>query len=172
MEAFLNTLSNIFSTFGSGIIIPVILFVLAKAMGVDTKKAFNSALLCGVGLTGFNLVINSYMGVIAPVVQSMVDNAGVNLPTLDTGWQSTSIIAYSTTVGVLFIGVAIALQLVLFFVGYTDVFMASDLWNNYSFMVWGSMLYALTKNMWLAMALMVVQLFYILLFSEICMRFT
>ena len=168
MEAFLNTLSNIFGTFGSGIIIPVILFVLAKAMGVDTKKAFNSALLCGVGLTGFNLVINSYMGVIAPVVQSMVDNAGVNLPTLDTGWQSTSIIAYSTTVGVLFIGVAIALQIILFLVGYTDVFMASDLWNNYSFMVWGSMLYALTKNMWLAMALMVVQLFYILLFSEMC----
>jgi len=168
LEAFLNTLSNIFGTFGSGIIIPVILFVLAKAMGVDTKKAFNSALLCGVGLTGFNLVINSYMGVIAPVVQSMVDNAGVNLPTLDTGWQSTSIIAYSTTVGVLFIGVAIALQIILFLVGYTDVFMASDLWNNYSFMVWGSMLYALTKNMWLAMALMVVQLFYILLFSEMC----
>ena len=146
MEAFLNTLSNIFGTFGSGIIIPIILFVLAKFMGVDTKKAFNSALLCGVGLTGFNLVINSYMGVIAPVVQSMVDNAGVNLPTLDTGWQSTSIIAYSTTVGVLFIGVAIALQIILFLVGYTDVFMASDLWNNYSFMVWGSMLYALSLS--------------------------
>lgn len=168
MEAFLNTLSGVFGAFGSGIIIPVILFVLSKVMGVDTKKAFNSALLCGVGLTGFNLVINSYSGVIAPVVQSMVDNTGVKLSTIDTGWQSTSIIAYSTTVGVLFIGVAIALQLILFFVGYTDVFMASDLWNNYSFMVWGSMLYALTKNMWLAMALMVVQLFYILLFSEMC----
>ena len=168
MEAFLNTLSNIFGAFGSGIIIPVILFVLSKAMGVDTKKAFNSALLCGVGLTGFNLVINSYSGVIAPVVQSMVDNTGIKLSTIDTGWQSTSIIAYSTTVGVLFIGVAIALQLILFFVGYTDVFMASDLWNNYSFMVWGSMLYALTGNMLLAMALMVCQLFYILLFSEMC----
>ena len=170
MEAFLNGLSNIFSAFGSGIIIPVILFILAKAMGVETKKAFNSALLCGVGLTGFNLVINSYSGVIDPIVQSMVDNSGVNLPTIDTGWQSTSVIAYSTTVGVLFIGVAIALQLVLFFVGYTDVFMASDLWNNYSFMVWGSLLYALTNNMALAMALMVVQLFYILLFSEMCAK--
>ncbi len=168
MEAFLNTLSNIFGAFGSGIIIPVILFVLSKAMGVDTKKAFNSALLCGVGLTGFNLVINSYSGVIAPVVQSMVDNTGIKLSTIDTGWQSTSIIAYSTTVGVLFIGVAIALQLILFFVGYTDVFMASDLWNNYSFMVWGSMVYALTGNMLLAMALMFCQLFYILLFSEMC----
>ena len=168
MEAFLNTLSGIFGAFGSGIIIPIILFILSKVMGVDTKKAFNSALLCGVGLTGFNLVINSYSGVIAPVVQSMVDNTGVHLSTIDTGWQSTSIIAYSTTVGILFIGVAIALQLILFFVGYTDVFMASDLWNNYSFMVWGSMLYALTKNMLLAMALMVCQLFYILLFSEMC----
>ena len=44
--------------------------------------------------------------------------------------------------------------------------MASDLWNNYSFMVWGSMIYMLTKNMLLAMACMIMQLLYILVFSE------
>lgn len=97
----------------------------------------------------------------------MVKNSHVNLPALDTGWQSTSVIAYSTSVGLIFIGIAIVIQLVLFFSKWTDIFMASDLWNNYSFMVWGSMLYALTKNMWLALTCMVVQLLYILLFSEV-----
>ena len=167
MAQFFNGLSTVFSTFGAAVFVPVILFIIARAMGVSGKKAFNSALLCAVGLTGFNLVIGSYGGIIAPVVNSMVQNSGVNLPALDTGWQSTSVIAYSTSVGLIFIGIAIVIQLVLFFTKWTNVFMASDLWNNYSFMVWGSMLYALTKNMWLAMACMVMQLLYILMFSEV-----
>ena len=166
MAEFLNALNTVFSTFGATVLVPVILFIIALFMGVAPKKAFNSALLASVGLTGFNLVINSYSAVITPVVNSMVNTAGVNLPALDTGWQSTSVIAYSTQVGLLFIGVAIVLQLVLFFTKWTNVFMASDLWNNYSFMVWGSLVFALTGNMWLAMGCMVVQLLYVLLFSE------
>ena len=96
MASFFQTLSDVFSAFGAAVFVPVILFIIAKCMGVTGKKAFNTALLCAVGLTGFNLVINSYSAIIAPVVNQMVTNAGVNLPTLDTGWQSTSVIAYST----------------------------------------------------------------------------
>lgn len=166
MAGFFQTLSNVFSTLGAAVFVPLMLFIIAKFMGVNTKKSFTSALLCAVGLTGFNLVIGSYGGIITPVVHQMVQNAGVNLPVLDTGWQSTSVIAYSTKIGLIFIGVAIILQIGLFFLKWTNVFMASDLWNNYSFMVWGSLLYALTKNLWLALALMVVQNLYILLFSE------
>ncbi len=170
MASFFQLLSDVFSAFGAAIFVPIILFIIAKAMGVSGRKSFQTALLCAVGLTGFNLVINSYSAIIAPIVNQMVTNSGVNLPALDTGWQSTSVIAYSTTVGLVFIGVAIVLEIVLFFVKWTDVFMASDLWNNYSFMVWGSMLYVLTGSMMLAMALMVLQLLYILLFSEACAK--
>lgn len=170
IASFFQGLSDVFSTLGASVFVPVMLFIIAKFMGVQTKKAFNSALLCAVGLTGFNLVIGSYGGIIAPVVNQMVQNTGVNLPALDTGWQSTAVIAYSTQIGLIFIGIAIALQIVLFFVKWTNVFMASDLWNNYSFMVWGSMLFALTGNVWLALALMVVQNLYVLLFSEVAAK--
>ena len=107
MTEFLQTLSNVFSTFGATVFVPIILFIIGMCMGAPAKKAFQSALLCAVGLTGFNFVVNSYSAIIAPVVDQMVTNAGVNLPGLDTGWQSVSVIAYSTKVGVLFIGVAI-----------------------------------------------------------------
>lgn len=167
LESFISGLDTVFSTFGAQVFVPAILFIIALCMGVTAKKAFNSALLCAVGLTGFNLVINSFSAIVAPVVNSMVVNTGVNLPCIDTGWQSVSVIAYSTRVGLIFIGIAILLELALFFVKWTNVFMASDLWNNYSFMVWGSMIYALTKSMALAMACMVVQLLYIMLFSEV-----
>ena len=73
MAQFFNGLSTVFSTFGAAVFVPVILFIIARAMGVSGKRAFNSALLCAVGLTGFNLVIGSYGGIIAPVVNSMDD---------------------------------------------------------------------------------------------------
>ena len=78
MTEFLQTLSNVFSTFGATVFVPIILFIIGMCMGAPAKKAFQSALLCAVGLTGFNFVVNSYSAIIAPVVNQMVTNAGVN----------------------------------------------------------------------------------------------
>ena len=52
MASFFQTLSDVFSAFGAAVFVPVILFIIAKCMGVTGKKAFNTALLCAVGLTG------------------------------------------------------------------------------------------------------------------------
>jgi len=167
MAELFGQLSQLLSTLGASIMVPVMLFIIAKILGAENKKSFQAALLCGAGLTGFNLVIKSYSSIITPVIKQMVENAGVNLPILDTGWQATAIIAYSTNIGLIFFGLAILLQIILFLVKWTDVFMAADLWNNYSFMCWGSMLYLLTDNVWLALLLMIVQNLYTLLFCEI-----
>ena len=135
-------------------------------MGVKTQKAFDCGILAAVGLTGF-IVINSYSAVITPVVERMVTNAGINLSIVDIGWQATSVVAYSTEIGILFFAIAIILQLVLYFTKFTNVFMVSDLWNNYGFMVWGSMLHILTGNLYLSFLLMIVQNLYTLLFAEV-----
>lgn len=166
----MDVVRNIFNTFGPAVFVPVVLFIIAKCMGVTVKKSFNAALLAAVGLTGFNLVIGAYSPIISSVVDKMVHTAGVNLPVMDIGWQATSIVAYSTEVGILFFGVAILLQLALFFTKFTNVFMPSDLWNNYGFMVWGSMAYLITDSLLLAFALMIVQNLYTLLFAELCAK--
>jgi PTS system galactitol-specific IIC component len=80
---FFNILSKVLSTFGPAVFVPLMLFIIGKFMGVTSRKAFSSALLCAVGLTGFTLVINSYGGIITPLT-NMVKNAGVHLPILDT----------------------------------------------------------------------------------------
>lgn len=162
----METLNTIFSTFGAVIFVPVVLFIVALTMKIKSKKAFQIAVLAGVGLTGFNMLIGAFIPIIVPTVQRMVDTTGIDLPVFDFGWQATSIVGYSTQVGMIFIGLAILIQVVLFLTKWTDIFMPSDLWNNYSFMVWGSMIYLVTKNMYLAIGVMVVQNLYILLFAE------
>ncbi|MFD2729406.1 PTS galactitol transporter subunit IIC [Enterococcus camelliae] len=163
----LNLLSKIMDAFGAAIIVPVFIFVIAIFLKVKPKRAFQAALNAGIGLTGFNMLIGAYTPIVTPVVNRMVNHTGVNLRILDTGWQATSVVAYSTQVGMIFLGLGLILQLILFLLKFTNVFMPSDLWNNYSFMLWGSMLYIVTKNMFLSIALMILANLYTLLFTEV-----
>ncbi|GEK88659.1 PTS system IIC component, Gat family (TC 4.A.5) [Alkalibacterium putridalgicola] len=166
MQNILNGLSLIMDSFGAAIVVPVVLFVLNLIMKVPGKKAFQSALNAGIGLTGFNLLVGAYTPIVTPVVQRMVATTGVNLNILDTGWQATSIVAYSTQVGMIFLGLGLLIQVLLFVLKFTDVFFPSDLWNNYSYMLWGSMLYVVTGNVWLSIGLMVLINVYTMVFAE------
>ena len=118
MDAFLNALNMFFTTFKAAVFVPVFIFVIALAMGVKPKKAFFSALSAGVGLEGFSLVIGSYSPILSPIIDNMINAVGINLPIVDLGWQTTSIIAYSYQVGMIYIAVAIALQVILYLVHY------------------------------------------------------
>jgi len=166
----MKTLKLIFDTFGSTVFVPVMLYIIALFMKVPSKKAFSSALMAGVGLTGFTIITNGYSAVMAPLVSKLVNSVGLNRPVMDMGWQSTATTAYSTEVGMLFIGVGLLFQLILFLVGWTDIFMPSDLWNNYSFIIWGSLLYVATGNMYLAFGLMLLQNLYVLLFAQVIQK--
>ena len=75
-------------------------------------------------------------------------------PALDIGWQAVAGVAYSTNIGMMFIGVGLIFQIVLWLVKVTDIFMPSDLWNNYSIIVWGSLFYQLVNNLVMAFVLM------------------
>lgn len=132
-------LKSIIDTFGSAIIVPFIIFVIAKVFRISTKKSFLSAIYAGVALQGFSLILNSFTPIVTPVINRMVESTGVNRPVFDVGWQATSLVAFSSSAGMIYLGLGILLQTVLFLIKWTDVFQPSDLWNNYSYMVWGAM---------------------------------
>ncbi len=170
MNGILESLNTVFNTFGSSVFVPVMLFIIAMALGTGKKKAFFSAVYAGVGLVGFGFVINAYIPLIIPAVQSMVEVTGIELEIVDIGWQATAVVAYATEAGMLFLGVGLLFQIVLFLVGWTNIFQPGDLWNNYSYMVWGSLVFVATGNMWLALACMLVLNLYSLLFSEVLQK--
>lgn len=166
----LEILQTVFNAFGAAILVPVIIIIIALILKVPLKKAMMAGLSAGIGLQGFTLVINSFTPIISPVIEGMVKNTGINLPAFDVGWQATSLVAYSTQPGMVFLAVGIILQTVLFLVKWTDVFQPSDLWNNYSYAVWGSMVYIVTDNMALALGCMILLNMYSLLNSEMIAR--
>lgn len=166
----LDVLKNIFDTFSAAIFVPIMLFIVSKALKIKTGKAFSAALYAGVGLTGFTLILNSYTPIISKVVKKMISNTGINLPAFDVGWQATSIVAYATKIGMIYIVIALVLQTALFFLKLTDTFQPSDLWNNYSYMVWGSMTYLITHSMILGLGIMILLNLYGLLLTDVLAR--
>lgn len=154
MDAFFAWLKTFFDTFGNYIMVPIIIFVICLIFKTPLKKAFSSAVLVGVGLKGMSFITSAFGGVLTPLVQQIVNATGINLPALDIGWQAVASVAYSTEIGMMFIGVGLIFQIVFWFIKMTDIFMPSDLWNNYSIVVWGSMLYQLRENMLMAFVLM------------------
>lgn len=163
----LEMMKAVIDSFGAATIVPVIIFIIAKVFKVVTKKAFLSAIYAGVALQGFVLILNSFTPIITPVINRMVEGTGVNLPVFDVGWQATSLVAFSTSAGMIYLGLGIALQTILFLIKWTDVFQPSDLWNNYSYMVWGAMVIGVTGNFMLGIACMVLLNLYSLLISEL-----
>lgn len=164
---FLQTLKHVFDTFGAPVFVPVIIFIISKILKVENKKAFFSALYAGVGLEGFTLLLNAFTPIITPVVKKMVEGTGIQLPVFDVGWQATALVAYSTEAGMVFLGIGLLVQTILFLSKWTSVFQPGDLWNNYSYMVWGSMVYMVTKDMWLALGCMILLNMYSLLIAEL-----
>jgi PTS system galactitol-specific IIC component len=165
-----SLLKQFFDTFGNYITVPIILFIIAKVFKAPTKKAFVSAVLAGVGLKGMAFITSAFGAVLSPLVQQIVSATGINLPALDVGWQAVASVAYSTDIGMMFIGVGLVFQVLLYLVKWTDIFMPSDLWNNYSIIVWGSMFYQLTGNLVIAFALMLFINMVILLIAEVVQK--
>lgn len=169
MWSFLKTF---FDTFGNYITVPIIIFVIAKIFKAPTKKAFMSGVLAGVGLKGMAFITSAFGAVLSPLVQQIVDATGINLPALDVGWQAVASVAYSTDIGMMFIGIGLLFQVILYLIKWTDIFMPSDLWNNYSIFVWGSLFYTMQNknNILMAFALMLFINMVVLLIAEVMQK--
>ncbi|NLH46121.1 MAG: PTS galactitol transporter subunit IIC [Acholeplasmataceae bacterium] len=166
LDTFLQSVSTVFNTFGSAIVVPLIIIVICLAFGVETKKAITAGLNAGIGLVGFGWVINSFSPVIVPAINAFVNSTGLDLPVVDLGWQAVSVIAYATRAGMIFLVFGLLFQILLYVTKFTNVFIPGDLWNNYSYMFWGSMVYVISNNMWLAIACMFIQVLYNVIFIE------
>lgn len=163
----MEALREFFNVFGAAIVVPMMIFIVSLFLKVNPKRAFFSALRAGVGLTGFGWIISSFAPLVTKYIQQMVETTGLNLPIVDIGWQTGSLTAFSSEIGLSFFVFGLLIELVLFLVGITRVFVPSNLWNNFGYMIWGTMAYQVTGNFVLSFAFMVFLLLISLIFSEV-----
>lgn len=142
----------ILDTFGSTIIVPVIVFILSVGMKVKPKTAFQGALYMGVGLTAFNIILGALMGSLGAIVSQMVATTSINLPGIDVGWAAGAVIVYANIIGMFYLVFGIFVNLFLFAVKWTDTFQPTDIWNYYQFLFWAAIVQYVTGSFVLAVA--------------------
>ncbi len=163
----LELINTFFDTFGATIIVPIMIFIVALFLRVNVRTAMMSGFYAGVGLTGFSWIISTFTPIVTKLIKQMVNVTGIKLPVVDIGWQAGSLASFGSSVGLSFFVVGLVIEFLLFAVGITKIFVPSNLWNNFGYMIWGSMAYYVTHNYWLSMALMTFMLLYSLVLSEI-----
>ena len=161
------TINQFFTTFGAPVMVPVLLLIIARSLRVPWGQAAQSALAAGVGLTGFSWLISAFTPLVTKLIHQLVNSAGIQRPVVDLGWQTGSLAAFSAPVGLAVFGFSLLLELLLFALGYTRIFMPANLWNNFGFMLWATMAYTATHNLGLALGLAAFLILITLLLAEV-----
>ena len=136
---------------GSTVFMPIVIFVVALIFGAKPGKAFRAALTIGVAFIGINLVIGLMSSNIGTAAQAMASRTGVQLTTVDVGWPAAAAIAFGGTVGVWIIPLGVIVNIVMLATRTTKT-LNIDIWNFWHFAFTGSMIYALTNDLALALA--------------------
>lgn len=155
-----------FVNLGASVMLPIILFVFALILGIKPRKAFTSGLTVGIGFIGLNLVIGLLTDNLGPAAESMVENFGLTLSTLDVGWPAASAIAYGTVLGSLAIPIGIVINIILLVFGLTKT-LNIDIWNFWHIAFSGSLVYAATDDFALGLYTMMVHAMLLYLLADL-----
>ncbi len=142
------TFNDIISGLGITVLLPIVIFVLALVFKINSKKAFRSAVLIGIGFIGINLILGYFLNNLAPAAGKMVEFTGVNLPIVDVGWPAAAAIAFAGKVGLFVIPVTVLVNFLMYAFRWTNTINV-DVWNYWHFAFTGGLVYALTGNVWL-----------------------
>ena len=146
MDVFLTTLKAVIDGLGATIALPIIIFIVALALGAKPGKAFRAGVVIGIAFIGINLVIGLMWGALYEVGQALVKNLGVTRDVVDVGWPSAAAIAFGTKVGLWVIPIAILVNVVFLFLRWTKT-LNVDIWNFWHFAFVGSMVAAVSGNL-------------------------
>ncbi|MFT8512460.1 MAG: PTS transporter subunit IIC [Liquorilactobacillus satsumensis] len=158
---------DIVTTLGHNVIIPIIIFLVALALGAKLVTAIKSSILVGVALTGFSWIIGSFTPIVTKMIEKLTNVTGLNLPIVDTGWQSSALVAFQSPVGISFFLIGLLIEAALFLIGYTKILFVTNLWQNWGFMVWGTVAYIVTNNFILSLGLSIFLMLIALFLSEV-----
>ena len=136
----IETFMNIFMSLGSSVFIPAII-ILGLILRMKPGKAIVAGLTIGIGFIGLSMVTGLMTDALGPAVKLMVEKYGLSLSIMDLGSGTAGPVAFSTTMGIVIIPIAFALNAVLIYLGLTKTFNV-DVWNLWQpaligIMVWG-----------------------------------
>ncbi|WP_290138732.1 PTS galactitol transporter subunit IIC [uncultured Dubosiella sp.] len=150
---------------GPTVMMPILITLIGVCIRVPFLRALKGGLLVGIGFIGLNATVTILTDVVQPAVDNMVKLFGLNLTVIDVGWPSASAIAFGTAVGVTMIPLGILINVIMLLTKSTKT-VDVDIWDFWHFAFSGSIVYALTHNMFLSLILASVNMVVIMVIAD------
>ena len=150
MDALLSVVQY-FVDLGAAVMLPLVIFVIALALGTPVSKALKSGISIGIGFIGIGLVIGLMLNNLAPAAQAMSENFGISLSVIDIGWPGSSPMTWASRIALVAIPLAIAVNILMLGLKLTRV-VNIDIWNIWHFAFTGAIVDIATGSYTLAMA--------------------
>lgn len=147
MDAINNVVQYVLGL-GPSVMLPIMLTIVGLVFRLPFGKAIKSGLTVGIGMIGINLVTGLLSQNLGPAAQAMVENFGISLTVLDTGWPSAAAAAWAAPVSAIMIPIGIAVNLLMLFTKTTKT-LNIDLWNYWHFIAAASTAYIVSNGNWL-----------------------
>lgn len=130
---------------GPSVMLPIVIFIMAMALRVNFGKALRSAITIGIGFVGIFLILDLLTESLGPAIQGMIDNAGINLPVMDTGWPPLAAIAFASPIAPIIIIMVVIINIIMLIFNWTKT-INIDIWNYWHFVFAGALIYISTGN--------------------------
>lgn len=150
MDALLSVVKY-FVDLGPAVMLPIVIFVIALALGTPVGKALKCGISIGIGFIGIGLVIGLMLTNLAPAAQSMSQNFGISMSIIDIGWPGSSPMTWASQIALVAIPVAILVNLVMIALKMTRV-VNIDIWNIWHFAFTGAIVHIATDSYMLGIA--------------------
>ncbi|WP_315907036.1 PTS transporter subunit IIC [Priestia koreensis] len=134
---------------GPSVMMPIIFFVLALCFRVKIGSAFKSAMLVGIGFVGISLIITLLLESMGPAAEAMVKRFGLELTVIDPGWPVAAAIGWGTPIVPFAVAGIILLNILFLFLKLTKT-VNIDIFNFWTFMITGALVYSITDNVWIS----------------------
>ncbi|RHM54061.1 PTS galactitol transporter subunit IIC [Mitsuokella sp. AF33-22] len=136
MDALLSVVQY-FVNLGASVMLPIVIFIVAIALGTPLGKAVKSGLSIGIGFVGIGLIVNFMLTNLSPAAQAMSANFGISMSVIDIGWPGMSPMTWASRIALVAIPVAIVVNLVMLALKMTRV-VNIDIWNIWHFAFTGA----------------------------------
>lgn len=131
---------------GAACMMPIFVFLIGLVVRVPFKELLKASVTVGCGFIGTFMVMDLLGKYIGPVSQGLVARFNLNLDVVDVGWPVTGSFAWAVPIAPIIFVAVFALNLILIVVGFTRT-LDVDIWNYWSFMMAGAMVYYSTDNL-------------------------
>ncbi len=151
MQAQLQEFLAVFFSFKAYVMLPLIMLVIALAVGLPLKRALLGTVALAAGFAGVFIAFNFFVANISPAVQQLSVVRGLDFPVLDVGWPPLAAITWASPLAAISIPLILVLNLLMLAAGWTRTIYI-DIWNFWHFSLVGALVMASADSLWLGLS--------------------